>query len=87
MDACPYGAIYYNEDLNLAQKCTGCAHLLDRGWKEPRCVDVCPTQALELVEIDPGNAILLGDELGELVLLQVTELGDLMPEASAVSKR
>jgi Fe-S-cluster-containing dehydrogenase component len=43
MDACPYGAIYFNEALNLAQKCTGCAHLLDRGWpiKEPRCVDAC----------------------------------------------
>ncbi|MFA5628639.1 MAG: 4Fe-4S dicluster domain-containing protein [Dehalococcoidales bacterium] len=41
--ACPYGAIYFNQDLRLAQKCTGCAHLLDRGWpiKEPRCVDNC----------------------------------------------
>jgi len=45
-DACPYGALYFNWDLNIAQKCTGCAHLLDKGWKEPRCVDVCPTQAL-----------------------------------------
>ena len=42
LDACPYHAIYFNEDLNLAQKCTGCAHLLDKGWKEPRCVDACP---------------------------------------------
>ena len=31
LDACPYGVIYFNEDLNLAQKCTWCAHLLDRG--------------------------------------------------------
>jgi tetrathionate reductase subunit B len=46
VDACPYGAIYYNETLRLAQKCTGCAHLLDRGWTEPRCVDACPTGAL-----------------------------------------
>ena len=38
MDACPYGAIYFNTDLNIAQKCTGCAHLLDDGWTEPRCV-------------------------------------------------
>jgi tetrathionate reductase subunit B len=45
-DACPYGAIYYNDDLQLAQKCTFCAHLLDQGWKEPRCVDACPTGAL-----------------------------------------
>jgi tetrathionate reductase subunit B len=44
--ACPYGAIYFNDSLNLAQKCTMCAHLLDNGWKEPRCVDACPTGAL-----------------------------------------
>ncbi len=50
IDTCPLGAIYFNEDLNLAQKCTGCAHLLDRGWKEPRCVDACPTQALKFGE-------------------------------------
>ena len=50
VDACPYGVIYFNEDLNLAQKCTGCAHLLDSGWKEPRCVDACPTLALKFVE-------------------------------------
>jgi tetrathionate reductase subunit B len=46
VDACPYGAIYFNSHLSLAQKCTGCAHLLDRGWTEPRCVDACPTGAL-----------------------------------------
>ncbi|MFC1911003.1 4Fe-4S dicluster domain-containing protein [Chloroflexota bacterium] len=50
VDACPYHVIFYNEDLNLAQKCTGCAHLLDDGWKEPRCVDVCPTGALKFVD-------------------------------------
>lgn len=50
MGICPYSVIYFNEDLNIAQKCTGCAHLLDKGWKEPRCVDVCPTQALKFGE-------------------------------------
>lgn len=49
-DACPYGFIYFNQDLNLAQKCTGCAHLLDQGWKTPRCVDNCPTNALQFGE-------------------------------------
>lgn len=52
LEACPYGAIYFNEELNIAQKCTGCAHLLDAGWVEPRCVDICPTQALRFVEED-----------------------------------
>jgi tetrathionate reductase subunit B len=27
-----------------------CAHLLDQGWKEPRCVDACPTGALTFGE-------------------------------------
>lgn len=46
--ACPYKAITFNRALRIAQKCTGCAHLLDRGWpiNEPRCVDACITGAL-----------------------------------------
>jgi Fe-S-cluster-containing dehydrogenase component len=49
--ACPYGSIYFNDDLNLAQKCTGCAHLLDDDeWEYPRCVDSCPTKAITFAE-------------------------------------
>jgi tetrathionate reductase subunit B len=52
VDVCPYGAIYFNEDMNIAQKCTGCAHLLDGGHAidVPRCVDACPTEALKFGE-------------------------------------
>ena len=46
--ACPYGAIGWNEDLQIPQKCTLCAHLLDDGWKETRCVQSCPTGALSM---------------------------------------
>lgn len=64
VDACPFGAIYYNKDLNLAQKCTGCAHLLDRGWTEPRCVDACPTGALKFgEESEFGGLISTGQPL------------------------
>lgn len=45
-EACPYGAIFWNEEAGLPQKCTGCAHLLDHGAKLPRCVEACPTDAL-----------------------------------------
>jgi Fe-S-cluster-containing dehydrogenase component len=48
--ACPYGAVYLNETLDLPQKCTGCAHLLDHGAKLPRCADACPTDALRFGE-------------------------------------
>ncbi len=49
LDSCPYGAIYWNEEAQVAQKCTGCAHLLDEGWTQTRCSQVCPTEALKLV--------------------------------------
>jgi Fe-S-cluster-containing dehydrogenase component len=52
MNACPYNVIYFNDELNIGQKCTLCAHLLDRGWKEPRCVTACPTEAIVFGEID-----------------------------------
>lgn len=63
VDACPYRAIYFNEDLNIAQKCTGCAHLLDKGWKEPRCVDACPTEALKFMEESEAQALIQEAEI------------------------
>jgi Fe-S-cluster-containing dehydrogenase component len=50
MQACPYDAIYFNEDLKVCQKCTGCAHLLDNGFELPRCVEACPTEAMQFGE-------------------------------------
>jgi Fe-S-cluster-containing dehydrogenase component len=47
--SCPYGAIQWNETEGLPQKCTFCAHLLDQGWTETRCVQACPTGALRVV--------------------------------------
>jgi len=47
--ACPYEAIWWNEEKQVPQKCTFCAHLLDSGWKEPRCVQACPTGALRVL--------------------------------------
>ena len=53
MEACPYqNVIYFNDDLNIAQKCTFCAHLIDRGWTETRCSDVCPTGAFTFGDED-----------------------------------
>ena len=49
VDACPYGAIYYNEERDVPQKCTGCAHLVDEG-ELPHCVDLCATGALRFGE-------------------------------------
>jgi Fe-S-cluster-containing dehydrogenase component len=52
VDSCPYGVIYWNKERELPQKCTFCAHLLDDGWKEPRCVEICPAGALRFGDLD-----------------------------------
>ncbi len=52
VSCCPFQAIYWNAAEGVAQKCTFCAHLLDQGWKEPRCVEACPTEALVFGDLD-----------------------------------
>ena len=61
VDACPVGAIYWNEEEQIPQKCTMCAELLDDpdypGF-EPRCVEACPNQALVFGDLaDPDSEI------------------------------
>ena len=52
VDNCPYGAVYWNDELELPQKCTLCAHMLDSGAGTTRCVECCPTGALVIGDID-----------------------------------
>lgn len=68
VESCPYGAIGWNEELSTPQKCTLCAHLLDTGWKEPRCVQACPTGALKVVRLDDAAAARLAAAEGLLPL-------------------
>lgn len=59
VDACPIGAIYWNEELQLPQKCTMCAELLDDPeypGKEPRCVEACPNEALIFGDLDDPDS-------------------------------
>ena len=49
LGSCPYGRIFWNDELSLPQKCTGCAHLVDEGGV-PHCVDLCTTGALRFGE-------------------------------------
>jgi Fe-S-cluster-containing dehydrogenase component len=51
-DACPYGMITWNDEYDVPQKCTLCAHLLDQGWDKPRCVQACGPGALSFVRED-----------------------------------
>jgi Fe-S-cluster-containing dehydrogenase component len=56
VSSCPYRVIYWNEEKKIPQKCTFCAHLLDKGYKEPRCVEACPTQALIFGDLDDPDS-------------------------------
>jgi len=55
LDTCPYGAIWWNEDKSVPQKCTFCIHLLEEGWKEPRCVQACPTGSMRVVHAEDSE--------------------------------
>jgi len=72
-EACPYGAVRWNEDLQLPQHWIFDAHLLDNGWQEPRCAQVCATGALRAVQ-------LTDEEMAEVKSREGLE--ELMPEVA-----
>jgi Fe-S-cluster-containing dehydrogenase component/formate-dependent nitrite reductase membrane component NrfD len=51
MQACPYDAIYIDENTHTAAKCNFCAHRVDEGL-EPACVVVCPTHSIWVGDLD-----------------------------------
>jgi len=63
MIACPYDARYFREDLGVVDKCTLCAHRVDRG-QLPACVETCPSKVRVFGDLD--------DEEGELSRLLST---------------
>ncbi len=73
VNACPYRVIFWNAEKQLPQKCTMCAHRLDEGEKEPRCVESCPVQALVFGDLDDPTS-----EIAKLSATLTTE--SLRPE-------
>lgn len=71
--SCPYRVIYWNACLQIPQKCTFCAHMLDAGEKLPRCVEACPTGALVFGDLDDPSS-----EIAKLAATLKTE--DYHPE-------
>jgi len=68
--SCPYGVIYWNQELNIPQKCTLCVHRLEEG-KGLKCALECPVDAITYGEyedlkktIDEGGAVLMNPEFG-----------------------
>ena len=68
VSGCPYRVIEWNEELQLAQKCILCAHMLDKGEKVPRCVESCPTGALMFGDLDDPKS-----EIAKLMAKGTTE--------------
>jgi Fe-S-cluster-containing dehydrogenase component len=62
--SCPYGAMWWDQESGLPQKCTLCAHLLDQGWRDTRCTQVCPTGALRLVDTSDEEWEVMGRTMG-----------------------
>src|SRR3974390_491315 len=68
VDACPYGHIWWNEELQLPQAWPFDAHLLDQGWTRTRASQVCPTQAIRTVRAGDAEMEAMVKEEGLQVL-------------------
>ena len=55
VDSCPHGSISWNEELEIPQIWFFDAHLLDKGWKAPRGVSVCATNAMRALKIEDNK--------------------------------
>lgn len=51
VEACPYGGIWWNEELQIPQKGIFEAQLLDQGWNQTRGSQACPTGAMITVKL------------------------------------
>ena len=74
VDACPYGHIWWNEELQLPQAWPFDAHLLDQGWNQTRGHQSCPTGAMKVLKVDDG-------EMARMVVEQGLEV--MKPEINA----
>ncbi|MDH3619935.1 MAG: oxidoreductase [Gammaproteobacteria bacterium] len=68
VDACPYGAITWNEEQQIPQAWTFDAHLLDGGWTRTRAEQACPMGVFKTLHVDDGEMQRIQDEEGLEVL-------------------
>lgn len=55
VDACPYGAVYWNEEEQIPQAWPFDAHLLDRGWDKTKLEAVCPTDVFQSLKVSDAE--------------------------------
>lgn len=68
VDACPYGAISWNEEKQIPQHWTFDAHLLDSGWTRTRGEQACPTRVFRTVKVEDAEMQRIAAEEGLEVL-------------------
>ena len=68
VDACPYGSITWNEELDLPQAWIFDAHLFDQGWDKTREEQHCPTDVFQSVKITDAEMQRIAEEEGLEVL-------------------
>ena len=68
VDACPYGAIYWNEEEQVPQSWFFDAHLLDEGWDKTRVEQACPTNVFRSLKVEDAEMQRIAGEEGLEVL-------------------
>ena len=64
VEACPYGHIWWNEELQVPQAWTFDAHLIDGGWQQTRGQQSCPTGAMRAVCVTDNEMAKLAADQG-----------------------
>ncbi len=68
VDACPYGAVYWNEEKQIPQAWIFDAHLLDQGWTQTRAAQSCPTDVFRSVKVEDQEMQRIKEQEGLEVL-------------------
>lgn len=68
VDACPYGAVSWNDEKQIPQAWIFDAHLLDSGWTRTRAEQCCPTDVFQSVNVDDSEMQRIAAEEGLEVL-------------------
>ncbi len=55
VEACPYGHIWWNDELELPQHWPFDAHLIDQGWQQTRGEQACPTGAMRAIKVEDAE--------------------------------
>jgi len=68
MQACPYHAIYWNDEKDIPQAWPFDAHLLDEGWTRTRAEQACPMNVYRTVKVSDEKMARIQAEEGLEVL-------------------